>query len=96
MKFRKDVYPHDFIVVRGGVKCKPPKYYDSIYDKEEEKKIDQGIDKVNHMDIIKYERERLARKSENNLPWRLEAREVVKKARINLLRREMENGKASF
>lgn len=30
--FMNDVYPHDFVVVRGNLKCRPPKYYDSIYD----------------------------------------------------------------
>lgn len=32
-KFRSDVYPHDYVVVRGK-ECKPPKYYDKLYAKE--------------------------------------------------------------
>jgi len=32
-KFKDDVYPHDYVVIRDGIKCKPPKYYDNIYDK---------------------------------------------------------------
>lgn len=31
-KFSSDIYPHDFIVIRDGKKCKPPRYYDNIYD----------------------------------------------------------------
>lgn len=31
-KYGSDVYPDDFVVVRGGIKCRPPRYYDSIYD----------------------------------------------------------------
>lgn len=33
-KFHGDVYPHDFVVVRDQFKCRPPKYYDMIYDRE--------------------------------------------------------------
>lgn len=33
-KFSDDVYPHDFIVIRDGIKCRPPKYYDQVYDLE--------------------------------------------------------------
>ena len=31
-KFRTDVYPRDYVVVRG-VKTKPPKYYDRLFEK---------------------------------------------------------------
>lgn len=30
----KDVYPHDYVMIRPGVKCSPPKYYDTLYEKE--------------------------------------------------------------
>lgn len=33
-RFHGDVYPHDFIVVRDKFKCRPPRYYDKIYDEE--------------------------------------------------------------
>lgn len=33
MKYKDDVYPHDYVVIRNGIKCKPPAYYDKIYDK---------------------------------------------------------------
>lgn len=29
-KYKEDIYPHDYIVVRG-VKCKPPRYYDKKF-----------------------------------------------------------------
>lgn len=32
-KFRSDVYPRDYVVV-NGVKTKPPKYYDTLFEKE--------------------------------------------------------------
>lgn len=31
-KFKDDVYPNDYIVIRDNIVCKPPKYYDRIYD----------------------------------------------------------------
>ena len=32
-KFRSDVYPRDYVIV-NGVKVKPPKYYDVLFEKE--------------------------------------------------------------
>lgn len=32
-RFRSDVYPHDYVVVRGK-EMKPPKYYDTLLDRE--------------------------------------------------------------
>jgi len=79
-KFSDDVYPLDFIVVRG-VKCKPPKYYDYKYDL------------TNHesMSIIEGNRERKAKHDPNSRSDRLMVREEVKKSRINLLKRSYEN-----
>lgn len=34
LKYYNDVYPNDYIVVRDKIKCKPPRYYDNIYDLE--------------------------------------------------------------
>lgn len=31
LKFKNDVYPNDSIILKN-IKCRPPKYYDSIYD----------------------------------------------------------------
>lgn len=33
-KYSSDVYPNDFVVIRDNIKCKPPRYYDKIYDEE--------------------------------------------------------------
>lgn len=33
-QFKDDVYPNDFVVIRDNIKCKPPKYYDMIYDRD--------------------------------------------------------------
>lgn len=31
-KYSEDVYPNDYLVVRDSIKCKPPRYFDSLYD----------------------------------------------------------------
>lgn len=33
LKYSTDVYPNDYIVMRDGLKLKPPIYFDNIYDK---------------------------------------------------------------
>ena len=33
-KFRTDVYPRDYVVI-NGVKTKPPKYYDVLFERED-------------------------------------------------------------
>lgn len=32
LKFHDDVYPHDYIVISDKIKCKPPRFYDNLYD----------------------------------------------------------------
>lgn len=31
-KYQTDVYPHDYIVIREGIKVKPPKYFDKLFE----------------------------------------------------------------
>jgi len=31
-KYHADIYNHDILIIRGGIKCRPPKYYDTLYD----------------------------------------------------------------
>ncbi len=31
-KFSSDVYPSDEVLLRGKIKCRPPKYYDNLFD----------------------------------------------------------------
>lgn len=33
-KYKKEIYDNDSIVVRGGITCKPPTYYDRLYAEE--------------------------------------------------------------
>jgi hypothetical protein len=34
-KYKSDVYPHDYVVIRGGYKSRPPRYYDSLLSEKE-------------------------------------------------------------
>lgn len=33
-KYKSQIYPNDFIVVRDDITCKPPQYYDSLLEKD--------------------------------------------------------------
>lgn len=72
-KFQTDVYPHDYVVV-NGMKVKPPKYYDKLYE---------GKD-VDSLEWIKFERALDAEKNlDDNTFERLAVKETVAKARLN-------------
>jgi len=78
--FYADVYPHDYLVIRNSVKCKPPRYYDKIYDTIDPKS----------MKHVKYIRVKNAREnSENSTPDRLEIREKIVLYRLNQLVRKI-------
>lgn len=66
-KFKNDIYPNDKVVVRGKFPCKPPKYYDQIFD----------LHKSKDMFRIKCIRKRKSKESKENTSERLEAREKV-------------------
>lgn len=80
-QFCSDVYPGDFVVVRG-VKMQPPRFYDGIYEL------------TNFDDFRRIKRERRLVSPEvkaNNTPDRLRVRERVKKAQLSHLKRGYEN-----
>lgn len=31
-RYSEDVYPNDYVVIRDNIKCKPPRYFDNLYD----------------------------------------------------------------
>lgn len=78
-EYKKDVYPSDFVVLRGK-KMKPPKYYDSLLEKE---------DGEEH-DYIKYQRELKNAVYEKEQTYdRLVAKEKVKYQQIQTLKRSI-------
>lgn len=91
-KFKLDVYPGDFVVLRS-MKLRPPKFYDSLYDLD------------SHDEYLKLKAIRAARsrrlvdsrlpdgrvvKVDDNDSIRLPVKEAVKKSRVKLLTRSME------
>ena len=79
-KYKDDVFPDDFLIV-NGVRMKPPKYYEGVFE------VEGGVD----YDWLKFEREKAAEKSaDDNTYDRLRAREVVKFAQLGMLKRNLE------
>jgi len=78
-KYKTDVYPHDFVEVRGK-KLKPPKYYDRLFSKENPYEYDQ----------ILYTREKQAKlRPEEHSYERLLVKETVTKAKLQKLKRKL-------
>ncbi len=82
-KFSGDVYPKDFLTL-GGVRFKPPKYYDKIYDRMD----------YNAMRDLKKVRSENSAINVDNSPERLASREACQKARTDRLVRNYENDDA--
>lgn len=81
-RFKDDVYPSDFVVIRNGIKCRPPRYYDSIYDL---------YDSDSFATIKKKRMLRLNDHLGDLTPERLSAREEVQLSRFSQLKRSYEN-----
>lgn len=78
-QYTSDVYPHDYVVVRGK-KVKPPKYYDKKYK----------IDNPYEFDELLYIREKSAKlRHEDNTLERLAVKEQVTKAKLQRLKRNL-------
>lgn len=79
-KWKTDMYPHDYVIIRGQ-KHKPPKYYDNLFKREN----------PDDWERILIEREMEAyHKRSDNTPERLYAKEQVAKARAGFLKRGLE------
>lgn len=78
-KYQTDVYPSDFIVLRGK-KMPPPKFYDRELEKQNFALYKE----------LKGERIKNAKKSPDNTSDRLEVREFIKKTRTQQLTRNYE------
>lgn len=82
-KYARDVYPADSVVVRGGVKCRPPRFYDKLLE----------MDAPALLREIKFSRVRLSANSADCTPRRLRDRGEVREALVrSTLRRGYENG----
>jgi hypothetical protein len=75
-KYKKDIYPHDEVIVRGKP-MKPPKYYDTLLERENE----------DALELVKFEREIKAHTKCDNDYTRLLQRAKFKSAQLNQLKR---------
>ena len=79
-KYKDDVYPHDYMVIRNGVKQKPPRYYDEI----------NTVDNNKEMCIVRGDRIKKSRRNpEDKTPERLKTRELCKIVQSEQLKREL-------
>lgn len=79
-KFSLDIFPQDSVIIRGGIKTKPPRYYSLKYEQ---------LNPEKYLQIKNQRKQRLNEKFDENHPARLLVRETVKKAQITSLKREL-------
>lgn len=77
-KWKTDVFPHDYVVLREGIKCRPPKFYGSKYELE-------NPDKWASIKDIRKQRAELHAK--DNVKTRLATKERNSKYKIDQLKR---------
>lgn len=91
-KYRSDVYPHDYVVVRDK-KMKPPKFFDTLLEKEDPEMY-KAIKMARQDSVPELTPSwlRLQGRVSNvvdSSPERLQVRQTVKKAEIKTLKREL-------
>lgn len=74
VNFASDVYPDDFVIMPGGMKVKPPRYYDDKYMLTNEDVMVQ----------LKSERVKAAKASITNTRYHLKARARIQEAKMKL------------
>jgi len=82
-RYHDDVYPHDKVVVDRDLVCKPPRYYDKLFDRI-------GDLESQELERIKRKRVRDAQSSDDNDFDRLSIREQVQKLKAKKLIRKYE------
>lgn len=84
-KYKSDVFPDDFAIIRKGdklIKCKPPKYYRDQLEKDDKTMALQ----------LKIERKDAAQNNVDNTWDRLRVREEIQYEKLKQLKRSFENG----
>lgn len=51
-QFSSDCYPKDFITIKGGIKCRPPKYYDRLYRENHGEEFYEIMERRKHYAIV--------------------------------------------
>lgn len=82
-KYIKDIYPHDYLVIRKGIKARPPRYYDNIYDV------------IDTDDMQRIKKQRIKKIKENAKEYteeRLNVKEKIQEIKLKRLVRPYEAG----
>jgi hypothetical protein len=80
-KYKDDVYNYDYVVLRNGLKLRPPRYYDEIYDNIERER----------MVAIKEKRAEVAKRLNDENSWeRLQTKEEFQERRWKEIARRYE------
>lgn len=88
-RFSSDVWPDDFVVIRGR-EMKPPRYYERLYELQTAGERARWYE-LNDIERLKVSRVRKARRSAwNATPERLKVREQVQNAKLSRFKREVE------
>lgn len=82
-KYYKDVYPHDYVIVRNGVKSKPPRYYDNVFEMLDEEEWQE-------VRAARFRRAFLAQADPDNSPSRMQVKEEIQQKRAAKLVRPLE------
>lgn len=88
-RYSSDIYPNDYVVIRGGVKCKPPRYYDNLYDNIVNSSIVSNV-KLKSLHDLKFYRKLKSRlHSIDNTYRRLRVREACQYDKLDKLVRNL-------
>lgn len=91
-KFSTDVFPNDYVVVRGR-KCRPPRYYDNLFAKATVDSYYNSLGELvewSHLDMVKEARRDVALLHlDDNTEDRLRVKEQVLLAKLSLLKRKL-------
>lgn len=79
-KYREDVYPDDFVVLPGGKKSKPPKFYDRHLESEDPETFEE---------IVRGRKKRAAARASDNTGERLDVKRSIKEGQLKLLKRRV-------
>lgn len=80
-KYEKDVFPNDHMIIRGGLKARPPKYFTQKYE---------ATHPLDAEDLIKKRHEYAEKNWHEQEPKRLKSKHIVKLAAIKALTRKLD------
>lgn len=78
-KYGDDVYPKDFVTIRGK-KMKAPKYFDGLYEVKDPNAFEK-LKRKRKLDSLKH--------ADNNTSERLEVREIIQASKLKQLKRPL-------